>query len=128
MVRAYYDEDGLSFGEDQARALRMLAGQDDHGVAWLVRQSNATIGYVVLTLGFSVESGGRDGFVDEIYLRPQARGHGFGATVLRLAEQEARARGVRKLYLEVGEGNRAHALYRRAGFSDHRRHLMSKPL
>ena len=54
------------------------------------------------------------------------RGRGIGARVLALVEQEARGRGLQRLYLEVGHGNPAHGLYRRAGFVDQRRYLMSK--
>jgi len=128
MVRAYYDEDGLAFGEGQVRALKALVERDCHGLVWFVEQADETIGYVILTLGFSVESGGRDGFVDELYVTRPWRGRGIGAKVLVLVEREAGARGLLKLYLEVEHGNRAKVLYRRVGFSDHQRHLMSKPL
>ena len=47
------------------------------------------VGYVVVTLGFSLESGGRDGFIDELYIAPAARGRGIGAKVLALVEREA---------------------------------------
>jgi len=42
--------------------------------------------------------------------------------------RDARGRGLQRLYLEVAHGNRALDLYRRAGFLDHRRYLMSKDL
>ena len=129
MVRAYYAEDRLTFDEHrQGTALAALLDGDGLGRAWLVRHGDAVVGYVVLTLGFSLESGGRDGFVDELYVVPTARGGGIGARVLALVEAEARALGLKKLYLEVGHDNRASGLYRRAGFIDHARHLMSKPL
>jgi hypothetical protein len=48
--------------------------------------------------------------------------------VLALGELEARRLGLLRLYLEVEHGNRAVNLDRRAGFLDHRRHLMSKRL
>ena len=91
-----------------------------------MRHEGTIVGYVVLTLGFSVESGGRDGFIDELYVAPAARGRGIGAKVLALVGREAGALGLKRLYLEVGHDNPAHGLYRRAGFVDHPRHLMSK--
>jgi ribosomal protein S18 acetylase RimI-like enzyme len=81
-----------------------------------------------VALGFSLESGGRDALIDELYIAPAARGRGRGGAVLALIEREARGRGLKRLYLEVAHGNRAVELYRRAGFSDHRRYLMSKDL
>lgn len=127
MVRAYYAEDGLAFDEHrQGAALAAVLAGDPLCLAWLVRHEGAIVGYVVVTLGFSLESGGRDGFIDELYFAPPVRGRGLGAKVLALVEREAAARGLQRLYLEVGHGNPAHGLYRRAGFVDHPRHLMSK--
>jgi ribosomal protein S18 acetylase RimI-like enzyme len=130
MVRAYYAEDGLAFDEERqgaALAAIILAG-DPLCLAWLVRVADATVGYVVLTLGFSLESGGRDGVIDELFVAPSVRGRGIGAKVLALIEREARARDLKRLYLEVGHDNPARGLYRRAGFFDHQRNLMSKYL
>jgi ribosomal protein S18 acetylase RimI-like enzyme len=129
LVRAYYAEDGLAFDEQrQGAALTAVLDGDPLCLAWLVRIADATVGYVVLTLGFSLESGGRDGVIDELFVAPSVRGRGIGAKVLALIDQEARARDLKRLYLEVGHDNPARGLYRRAGFVDHRRYLMSKYL
>ncbi len=129
LVRAYYAEDGLTFDERrQPDALARLVEGAALGRGWLVRQGGQVVGYVVLTWSFSVESGGLDGYVDEFFLVPEVRGRGLGTRVLLLAELEARRLGLRRLYLEVEHGNRALNLYRRAGFVDHHRYLMSKRL
>jgi ribosomal protein S18 acetylase RimI-like enzyme len=52
----------------------------------------------------------------------------LGGRVLALLEVEARALSVRRMYLEVERRNRAIGLYRRAGYVDHDRFLMSKLL
>jgi ribosomal protein S18 acetylase RimI-like enzyme len=59
---------------------------------------------------------------------PEARNRGFGSRVLALLEYEAMALGVRRVFLEVERKNRAIGLYRRAGYVDHGRFLMSKLL
>jgi GNAT superfamily N-acetyltransferase len=129
MVRAYYLEDGQGFdGARQPAALGALAEGEPLGRGWLVMLAGRPVGYVVLTLGFSVEAGGREGCVEELFVVPEVRGRGVGRRVLELLEDEARRLGVRRLFLEVEHGNRASGLYRRAGFLDHRRHLMSKRL
>ena len=129
MVRDYYHEDGHRFDAVwQPAALRALVDGEPLGRGWLVMLAARPVGYVVLTLGFSVEAGGREGCLDELFLLPEVRGRGVGRRVLELVEHEARALGIRRLFLEVEHGNRAIALYRRAGFVDHRRYLMSKPL
>ena len=129
LVRAYYAEDGLSFEERrQPAALARLLDDEALARGWLVRRGGRVVGYIVLTWSFSIESGGLDGYIDELFLTPEVRGRGLGSRVLALAELEARRLGLLRLYLEVEHGNRALNLYRRAGFVDHHRYLMSKRL
>jgi GNAT superfamily N-acetyltransferase len=128
-VRAYYVEDRHSFDESrQPAALAALAAGEPFGRAWLVELTERRVGYVVLSWGFSVEAGGREACLDEIYLVPEVRGRGLGGRVLALVEAEARAFGVRRIFLEVERHNRVIGLYRRAGYADHDRFLMSKLL
>ena len=128
-VRAYYAEDGLTFDpERQPAALRALVDDEPLGHGWFVDLDGESKGYVVLTLSFCIEAGGRDGIIDELYLESELRNRGIGRQVLDLVEAEARRLGLNKLYLEVAHGNRAIELYRRAGFVDHHRYLMSKLL
>ena len=129
MVRAYYREDGHQFDPDrQRRALRAMADGDPWVRAWIVELGPRDVGYAVVTQSFSVESGGRDGFIDEVWLEPEVRGRGLGCRLLAMIEGEARALGLNRLYLEVEHHNRAIRLYRRAGFLEHRRYLMSMVL
>ena len=129
-VRAYYVEDGHEFHEERqpAALAALVAGDVALGRGWLVRHGGQTVGYVVLTQGFSIEAGGCEGCIDELYLVPEVRGRGLGRRVLALLEAEAGRLGVRRLFLEVEHGNRAIALYRHAGFVDHARYLLSKQL
>ena len=127
LVRAYYLEDGHTFREGrQLPALAALAAGEPFGRAWLVRQGERPVGYAVLTWAFSVEAGGREACLDELYLVPEIRNRGLGRRVLALLEAEARREGVRRMFLEVERHNRVIALYRRAGYVDHDRFLMSK--
>jgi ribosomal protein S18 acetylase RimI-like enzyme len=129
MVRAYYAEDGLDYRDDlQPKALAMLVAGDALAKAWIIEVDGATAGYVVVTLSFSIETGGRDGFIDELFIKPERRNQGLGRRVLGLVDQEARRLGLGRIYLEVEHGNPALRLYRRAGYRDHERHLLSKRL
>jgi GNAT superfamily N-acetyltransferase len=116
LVRAYYLEDGHTFHEDrQPPALAALVTGEPHARAWLIRLAGRSVGYVVLALTFSVEAGGHEACVDELYLVPEVRNRGLGGRVLELVDAKARVLGVRRVFLEVGRHNRAIALYRRAG-------------
>ena len=83
--------------------------------------------YLVVTFGFSLEFGGRDAFVDELYVADDSRGRGLGTAALQLAEEACREAGIHALHLEVEHVNaRARALYERSGYKAHERHLMTK--
>ena len=57
---------------------------------------------------------------------PEVRNRGLGSRALALIEVEARDFAVRRIFLEVERHNRVIGLYRRAGYLDHDRFLMSK--
>ena len=129
VVRAYSPEDRQPSDKGrQPAALAALAADEPFGRAWLIELDGGRIGYVVLSWGFSIEAGGREACLDELYLVPEVRQRGLGRRVLALVEAEARAFGVRRIFLEVARHNRAIGLYRRAGYVDHDRSLMSKLL
>jgi GNAT superfamily N-acetyltransferase len=130
LQRDYYAEDGYAFDPEQARdAVARLLAEPALGRAWLVEEGGRAVAYVVLALGWSLEYGGRDAFLDELYVAPSHRGRGLGRAGLSAVEAGARALGVRTLHLEVERDHaQAHALYRRAGFAAHDRVLMSKRL
>ncbi len=62
------------------------------------------------------------------HIEPTHRGQGIGNQLLDLAESASRGQGAQVLHLEVNHGNRAIELYRRHGFLDHQRYLMTKHL
>jgi ribosomal protein S18 acetylase RimI-like enzyme len=93
----------------------------------MVRDCDRPVGYLIITLGYSVEYGGRDGFIDDLYLVPEVRGAGLGRRLLAFALAEAARLGVRTLHLEVDVGNeRATRLYRAGGFEETGRRLMRR--
>ena len=125
--REFYRGTGSAWDEAGARgALAVLLMGPAWGEVWLLETSAGPAGYVVVTFGYSLEFLGPDAVVDELYLAPAVRGPGLGGAALELAGQRARGRGVRALHLEVEPENEAAlALYRRQGFLDHGRRLMT---
>lgn len=128
LVQAYYEFDHIPFDEQVARrALENFVEDSTFGRIWLISVGDELVGYLVLTLGYSIEYGGRDAFIDEVYVRESHRGHGIGRQAIAFAETQCRALGVYALHLEVERDNtNAHALYRKVGFVDHDRYLMTK--
>lgn len=131
MIRAFYVEDGtIRYVPERLRpAILRLLGDPSLGRLWLIDAEYPAVGYLVAVWGYSLEWHGRDAFVDELYVEPAHRGRGIGSRALELAEEACREAGVRALHLEVERPNtRAQELYRRMGFRDHDRYLMTKVL
>src|SRR6516164_9557146 len=78
MARAFHDEDGHPLDKMGEAAVVQVARGEPFARAWILRRGRVAVGYVVITLGYSIEYGGRDGFIDDLYLVPEARGHGLG--------------------------------------------------
>jgi ribosomal protein S18 acetylase RimI-like enzyme len=115
--------------ERGGRALRQLLGSAELGFVGLAEVDEVTCGYFVLTFGYDLEWNGRDAFLTELYLVPEARGQGLGRLLLSAAESTAVARGTRALHLMVRPENAtALALYLRMGFREPARRLLTKPL
>jgi ribosomal protein S18 acetylase RimI-like enzyme len=118
----------IRFDEPAARAtFRKFLSLPAFGKAWLLSLGSATVGYMVLTLGFSFEFHGHDAFIDELYIDVAHRRRGFGLQAVDFAEKKAREMGVNAVHLEVDRGNDpACELYRRTGYEEHDRFLMTK--
>lgn len=127
-MQELYAHDALVFTESAARkALHQLLTNDALGRIWLIECDGAVAGYAVLTFGFSLEFQGRDAFVDELYLRADYRGRGIGRQVLDYIADVCREAGVNALHLEVERANTvAQQVYRKAGFADHNRYLLTR--
>ena len=115
LVSEFCVTDQHTFDPDRVtRALVPLLEDDAHGVVYLVDNER---GYVVITWGYSLESGGREALIDEIYLR--RRGEGLGSKVMDALFDDMAARGVVKMFLETETHNhRARRFYARQGFDE----------
>lgn len=117
-MRSYYVFEGIEYVEETAaHALNGLLSSEQSGRAWLICLQGKPVGYAALTFGYSLEMGGRDAFLDELFLVETVRGKGIGKQVMAMIQQEARQLGVHALHLEVGrENTHAQRLYRTTGF------------
>jgi ribosomal protein S18 acetylase RimI-like enzyme len=125
MAREFHREDGHPLDRAGEEAVARIAAGEPLAPTWIARQGGDVVGYVAITLGFSIEYGGRDGFIDDFYVMPHARGRGLGKKMLSFALAKARELGIPTLHLEVEPGNDpALDLYRAAGFQETGRRLM----
>ncbi len=127
MMCQLYASDGVPFHAERSRqAAEQLMREPRAGAIWLLEIGEATIGYVVLTIGFSLEFGGWHGFIDELFVDAPHRGSGIGTAAVRYLESECARRGMTALLLEADLANeQATRLYHRLGFREHSRRLMT---
>lgn len=130
MISEFYALEQISFDEKVARsALSQLIENEFFGCVWLLQNEVETIGYVALIFGFSLEYGGRDALIDELYLRENFRGQGFGTDAIKFVENFCRENDIKALHLEVSHHNaKARALYERLKFVDYERYFLTKEL
>jgi ribosomal protein S18 acetylase RimI-like enzyme len=118
-MRGYYRDDGLPFDADRAAAVmsRLLA-EPQWGFVLVLDSPGLLLGYVAVCVGFSLELGGNDAFIDEVFVIPEHRCCGYGRELLEAAASQAARIGVRALHLEVDRGNAAaRELYASLGFA-----------
>ena len=127
-MRQFYEIDHYPFDERVAiTALEGILSNASLGRVWIIAEDGTPVGYIVLTLGYSLIYAGRDAFIDEIYIQESHRGRGIGTKAIEFVEGECRELGVNALHVEVERGNKAgQGLYRKKGFEEHDRYLMTK--
>jgi diamine N-acetyltransferase len=127
-MREFYAIDEYTFNERTARpALEKFITDSSLGRLWLIENEDKAIGYVALTFSYSFEFHGRDAFIDELFIDANYRGQGVGNQAMQFTEERCREFGIDALHLEVERTNVAGlALYKKFGFKDHGRFLMTR--
>ena len=131
LIDRFAEEYGLDTPpEARHAALAPLLDGSPYGMAYLLGPARAPVGYVIVTLGWSLELGGMEGWIDEIYIRPSVRGRGLASEALLGISRALREAGVAAIHLEVLRDDAAHhRLYDKAGFRLRDRYsLMTKAL
>ena len=118
LIKDFYLIDGHVYDHGRVTAGLMPLLEDDRfGQVWLIGGTdNFADGYAVVTWSWSLESGGRDCILDELYL--PTRGTGLGAAALAEVTAAAAAVGARAMFLETEHHNeRVRGFYSRNGFA-----------
>ncbi len=127
-MEEFYSGERIAYDPRHAEdGLTELIRNRELGLAHIVLADGRPAGYCIMTFGFSLEFRGRFALLDELYIREDFRGEGLGGRCLTIVENLCRSEGIGALRLEVESANgRAREFYRRAGFQEHDRRLMTK--
>lgn len=130
MMQQFNAIDGYPFNKNErTQNLEALLANEHYGTLWIIESEGSIAGYTFLGFGFSFEFKGRDAFVDELFVLPEFQGRGIGKQAIAFITHEAKRSGIKVLHLEAEKHNeRGLALYRKNGFKDHNRFLLTKYL
>lgn len=105
-------------GEDEVRASveRIMAGDDGEYLLGAVGDSGP-VGVCQLRFRWSVWKSAEDCWLEDLFVRDEARRSGLGRALVEAAIERAGQRGCKRIELDVAEDNApARALYEACGF------------
>lgn len=128
LLRGYCDEVGTPLSDDHLlSALEPLIADESLGDLFVAEQAGELIGYVLITWGWGIESGGREALVDEMYVDGPWRSQGVGTLLMTHAIARAKELDVKVVFLETELDNpESRALYERLGFENETSIWMSR--
>ncbi len=126
LMEEFYLIDNYPFdSEISSEIFNQFLADENLGKAWLIFHKNEIVGYVILTYVFSFEYQGKIAFLDELYIKENARGKGIGKETIAFIQQEAPKLSLKIIYLEVESHNdAAQKLYIAKDFAIHKRKIM----
>ena len=119
MMLVFYASDALLVHPEEAVLRKTLADSVSNspylqGYGFQTEQGLA--GYGMVALSYSTEAGGLCAWIEDIYIRPECRGKGFGTAFLDFVQAQYQPK-VARLRLEAEpENSRAMAVYQKAGY------------
>ena len=85
---------------------------------FLALTDGQSVGYAAQRYFYSTWAVGHEALLDDLFVKPEFRGHGIGRKLVEHAIRDAAAYGCRAMHLDTNEQNAAsNALYARLGFT-----------
>ncbi|MCA0300797.1 MAG: GNAT family N-acetyltransferase [Proteobacteria bacterium] len=91
-------------------------GPDPKFAALIAERGGQPVGFALYTFNYSVWTGARGIFVEDIWVEPGARRGGVARALMRALAQACAANGWRRIDLNVLDWNPARGFYERLGF------------
>ncbi len=119
MMLVFYASDALLIHPSEAvlrKTLTDALADSPHLEAFGFEENGRLAGYGMVAMSYSTEAGGLCAWIEDIYIKPEHRGKGYGTSFLTFVKARYQDR-VARIRLEAEpENERAMAVYRKAGF------------
>ena len=119
MMLVFYASDALLVHPSEAvlrRTLTDALGDNPYLEAFGFEDEGALAGYGMVATSYSTEAGGLCAWIEDIYIRPEYRGRGFGTGFLAFVRARYAGKAARIRLEAEPENERAMAVYRKAGY------------
>jgi len=128
MMSEFYKHEQIQFNNEILKSTIIDLIQNPFlGKIWLINVNSQVVGYFVLTYIFSLEYGGRNALLDEIFIKKDFRGKGIGSKTLNFIEQQCKIDNIHVVHLQVKKFNpSAKKLYELNGYREVDRTFMIK--
>jgi diamine N-acetyltransferase len=126
-MKAFYAIDQYPFDKKNTEeCLNEFIDDSSLGKIWIIKNGKNTIGYVVLTYGYSFEFHGKNAVIDELYIEKEYRNQGIGTKAIDYVLKKAKKNGIKAVHLEVETHNEpGKKIYKKFNFKTHKRTLMT---
>jgi ribosomal protein S18 acetylase RimI-like enzyme len=116
LMEAFYAESSYALDRTwAAQSFETLLAQPALGAIW-VAGNEQLLGYAVLTVRYSMESGALSAAIDDLFVLASHRKQGIGRALLQALLDDCTQRGCKSISVEVGASNdAATALYNAFG-------------
>lgn len=128
LMRGYCAEVGTEHSDEHLLdAMLPLIEREALGDLLVAEENGILAGYLVITWGWGIESGGAEALIDEMYVTPEFRHKGVGTILMTDAQSRASEKDVMVIFLETEQSNpESRELYDRLGFEIESSIWMSK--
>ena len=95
---------------------RTLITDPSQGAVFIARQDGQAIGFATLDWKWSMLNGTRVGYLEDLFVDPEARGQGTADALIRICADRCRERGMGGMaWLTAPDNHRAQTVYNRTG-------------
>ena len=128
LMRGYCQEVGTPLSDEHLLdAIGPLIANEQLGDLLVAEQGEDLAGYLVITWGWGIESGGAEALIDEMFVAAEYRHQGVGTLLMTEGQSRASAKDVKVIFLETEQSNpESRELYDRLGFEVESSIWMSK--
>ena len=129
MERAHKDAAFALDRELAKGAFSVLLKDRSRAAAWIGLRDRKPEGYILVTFKLSMEAGGTDAFIEDIFVYADARRKGVGSALMSAAMAECGRIGISAVHVETGADDEAAiAFYAACGLKNRKRTILTNVL